>query len=153
MISTGKIKIIVSLVLSLQLCALSASGWCMTTPETNGYKMIPIAHWLTLTRELQTQKDELIQLQTLLQKLRRPSDQLQQELKTAKEQLEKSQAELQNARISLTGASSALAESQTSLQTLKQGIEKERRVHRRQIWQNRFWFLVAGAAIGVAAAK
>ena len=80
-------------------------------------------------------------------------DQLQQELKTAKEQLEKSQAELQNARISLTGASSALAESKTSLQTLKQGIEKERRVHRRQIWQNRFWFLVAGAAIGVAAAK
>ena len=114
---------------------------------------IPIAHWLTLTRELQTQKDELIQLQTLLQKLRRPSDQLQQELQRVKEQLAKSQQELQNARNSLTDASSALAGSKTSLQTLRQSIDKERRVHRRKIWQNRFWFLISGLAAGFAVAK
>ena len=35
----------------------------------------------------------------------------------------------------------------------RQSIEKERRVHRRQIWQNRFWFLLAGAAVGVAAGR
>ena len=153
MTSTRITKLIASALLSFCLCALPASGWCMTQEETNDYKMIPITHWLTLTRELQMQKDELTQLQNLLQKLRRPSDQLLQELQTAKEQLEKSQQELQNVRISLTDASSELEKSKTSLQTLKQGIEKERRVHRRQVWQNRFWFLVAGAAIGAAASK
>ena len=139
----------------LLLCCVvwSAPGWCMTPEETNGYKMVPTAYWSTLTRELQTQKNELTQLQDLLQKLKRPSDQLQQELQTAKKQLEISQQELQSARTSLTDASSALAESKTSLQMLRQSIDKERRVHRRQLWQNRFWFLLAGAAVGVAAGR
>lgn len=147
------IRIIASALLLFALCASPGSGWCMTPEETNSYKTIPITHWLTLTRELQTQKDELMLLQNRLQKLRQPSKQLLQELQTVKEQLERSQQELQNVKSSLTDASSALAESKISLQTLKQGIEKERRAHRRQIWQNRFWFFVAGAAIGVAAAK
>ena len=153
MIFTGTTKLIVSASLLLCLCVLPVRGWCMTPAETSGYKVIPTAHWLTLTTELQTQQNELIRLQDLLQKLRRPSDQLQQELQKAKEQLAKSQQELQNARNSLTDASSALAESKTSLQTLRQSIDKERRVHRRQLWQNRLWFFLAGAAIGAAAAQ
>lgn len=153
MIFTRITKIFVSALLLCCLCALPARGWCTMPAEMSGYKVIPTAHWLTLTTELQTQQSELIQLQDLLQKLRRPSDQLQQELQKVKEQLAKSQQELQNARSSLTDASSALAESKTSLQMLRQSIDKERRVHRRQIWQNRFWFLISGLAAGFAVAK
>jgi hypothetical protein len=43
-----------------------------------------------------------------------------------------------------------LDESKTELQTLKQNIAKERRIHKRQIWQNRVWCLLIGAGIGCA---
>jgi len=34
---------------------------------------------------------------------------------------------------------------------LKEQINKERRIHRRQIWQNRFWCLLFGVGVGLAA--
>lgn len=148
------IRKICAIILSLQLfcwAALPASGWCMTQAETTEYKMIPIAQWQQLTEELTRQKNELNQLQDLCHKLSKPSMELQQELQKAKEQLQKSETELQNVKHSLIAASSALDESKTSLQTLRQAIEKERRVHRRQIWQNRLWLFVFGVAAGTAA--
>jgi hypothetical protein len=50
----------------------------------------------------------------------------------------------------LTQLSRQAAESKTELQTLKQNIDKERRIHRRQVWQNRIWCLLIGAGIGLA---
>ena len=153
MIFTRKINCIALSLLLLCFCALPARGWCMTPEEMSTYKLIPITQWQTLTSEWTTQRKELDQLQLQLQKLRKPSEQLLQELQKAKEQLQISQAELNNARTSLTDASNELAASKTSLQTLRQAIDKERRAHRRQIWQNRLWFFLAGAAIGVAAGR
>ena len=144
----------IAFVLLLLCCvAWSGRGWCMTRQETSAYKLIPIQQWQILTSELTTQETELNQLQQELQKLKKPSEQLRQELQKAKEQLQKSQTELINARLSLTDASKELAESKTLLQTLRQAIDKERRVQRRQIWQNRVWFFLAGVAVGVAAGK
>ena len=139
----------------LLLCCVvwSGRGWCMTRQETSTYKLIPVTQWQILTSELTAQETELNQLQQEFQKLKKPSDQLQQELQKAKEQLQKSQTELNSARLSLTDASNELAASKTLLQTLKQSIDKERRTHRRQIWQNRLWFFLAGVAVGVAAGK
>ena len=150
------IKKIHAIVLSLLLlcCVVwPRSGWCMTSGETTAYKQIPIGQWTQLTAEWAAQKSELMKLQDLYSKLRRPSEQLQQELQEAKRQLQTSQKELTAVNLSLTAASSELAASKTSLQTLRHTIDKERRVQRRQIWQNRFWFFIAGAAVGAAAAK
>jgi FtsZ-binding cell division protein ZapB len=60
------------------------------------------------------------------------------------------QAELQKQNNDLTQLSRQAAESKTELQTLKQNIDKERRIHRRQVWQNRIWCLLVGAGIGLA---
>ena len=146
-------KYIVSAALLLCLCASPVSGWCMTTDTTNGFKTISIAQWELLTSELKAQQEDLIRLQAISQKLSRPSMELQEALKEAQLQLQKSQAELTNARQSLSAASNDLAESRTSLTILRQQIDKERRVHRRQIWQARFWFLLGGAAIGYTASR
>ena len=39
------------------------------------------------------------------------------------------------------------------LQTLKEQISRERKIHKRQIWQNRIWCLLIGAGIGYAASN
>ena len=59
--------------------------------------------------------------------------------------------ELAESKKDLTALSSEVAELRTLSQTLKQKIEKERSVHRRQLWQNRLWFLIIGAGVGYAA--
>lgn len=141
-------KLIVSASLFFFLCAPSASGWCMTTDATNGFKTIPTSQWNLLISELKAQQEDLNRLQEISLKLSRPSTELQEALKEAQLQLQRSQTELMNARQSLSDASNDLAESRTSLTILRQQIDKERRVRRRQLWQNRFWFLLGGVAIG-----
>lgn len=146
-------KRIVLVVLLLCLFVSPASVWCSTTNQTNGSKTIPIAQWQLLIDELKAQQEDLNKLREVSQKLSRPSMELQEALKEAQLQLQKSQTELTNARKSLSDASSDLAESKILLATLRQQIDKERRIHRRQIWQNRFWCLLGGAAIGFAVTK
>jgi hypothetical protein len=53
----------------------------------------------------------------------------------------------------LTLLSKEVDESKTLLTKLKEQINKERKVHRRQVWQNRIWCLLIGAGIGVAASR
>jgi hypothetical protein len=53
----------------------------------------------------------------------------------------------------LTKLSSEVKESKTLLQTLKNQIEKERKIHKRQVWQNRFWCILIGAGIGFVAGR
>ena len=51
----------------------------------------------------------------------------------------------------VTGISQRIS---TSLsKTLKEQINKERKIHKRQIWQNRFWCILIGAGIGFAVSK
>jgi hypothetical protein len=39
------------------------------------------------------------------------------------------------------------------LKKLKESIDRERRVHKRQIWQNRIWTFIVGTGIGFAIHK
>lgn len=147
-------KAAITLLLSLSLSFLpSQGGYAMTQGETMPYTVIPTSLWTELTNDLKTQESELMQLQNQFNKLKKPSQTLQNELTEAKNLLEKSKLELQSAKTDLTALRSDKAELEISLTKLKESIDKERRVHKRQIWQNRIWTFVVGTGIGFAIHK
>ena len=147
-------KTAITLLLSLSLLFLpSQGGYTMTQGETKPYTVIPTSLWMELTNELKTQENELMQFQNQLDKLKQPSQTLQAELTEAKNLLEKSKLELQNAKTDLTALRSDKAELEISLKKLKESIDRERRIRKRQMWQNRIWFMLLGAGIGIAASK
>ena len=150
MIFIGRIVIISVLLLSLQSSALPGFGWCMTTTETNQSITIPIQTWQNLRTEFQTLQDELILCKTDLSRLKKPSMELVNELSEAEKMLKSLQEELTEQRNELTLLSNEVDGLRTSLLTLKEKIEKERRVHRRQIWQSRIWSVMIGIGVGYA---
>ncbi len=137
----------------LLVCALSQDGYTMTATNEPQYMKIPTSYWTELTSELRTQESELIALQNQLARLKKPSQTLLDELSEAKNLLAKSQTELANAKGELTALSKDKDELKTSLQTLKLQIDRERKIHKRQIWQNRFWCILIGCGIGYAASR
>lgn len=145
-------KAAIVLLLSLSL-SFSQGGYAMTQGETMPYTVIPTSLWTELTNDLKTQESELMQLQDRLNKLKKPSQTLQAELTEAKNLLEKSKLELQSAKTDLTALRSDKAELEISLKKLKESIDRERRVHKRQIWQNRIWTFIVGTGIGFAIHK
>lgn len=146
-----KIKACVLLPLLFSLLLYVDSGYAMTQPETTEYMTIQTSYWTELTRELKLQEEELIMLQGQLSQVKRPSQQLLNELTEAQALLKKSQSELRNAKSDLAVLSNDRAELETLLTRLRGNINKERRIHRRQIWQNRFWCLLFGVGVGLAA--
>lgn len=149
-VSIRKIVIMLSVLLSLQLYALPGFGWCMTTEGTNQSITIPMSQWNLLKSELMQLNQELVNCQTELQKLKKPSAKLMSQLQKAEEMLNQSQTELAESRTILTKLYNEVDELRTLLTKLKEQIDKERRTHKRQIWQNRIWFLVIGCGIGYA---
>lgn len=148
-----KTRVILSLLLLSWLCAWSASGWCATTTETSQYMTIPTAQWQTLKTECQVLNSELITCKTDLQRLKKPSAELLLQLEKAEKTLNELKLELEASKNDLTTLSNEVGESKTLLATLRTQIDKERRVHRRQLWQNRIWCIVGGVAIGYAVHK
>ena len=142
-----------SVLLSLQLSVSLGCGWCMTTQETTPYIKIQTDQWNELKTEFNLLNQELIECQKDLQKLKKPSTELVQELNTAQNLLEKLQTELDQQKQDLTMLSSEADGLRTSLATLREQVNKERKTHRRQIWQNRFWCLLIGAGIGYVASR
>lgn len=149
--SYGRIRVFALLLLLLLFCVSSAHGSSMTTQETPKIMTVRMELWNELKQELDQQAIELTKASSELKALRKPSEKLRQELKLAQELLRKSQEELKTAKDDLTIASKELDELKISCKTLRQNIDKERRVHRRQVWQNRFWFFVGGVAVALAA--
>lgn len=149
--SYEKIRVIALLLLLLLFFVSSAHGSSMTTKETPEYMTARMELWNALNQELDLQASELTKASSELKALRKPSEKLQQELKRVQELLQKSQEDLKIAKDDLTLASKELDELKISCKTLRQNIDKERRVHRRQVWQNRFWFFVGGVAVALAA--
>ena len=142
--------VILSLLLSLQLSVSLGCGWCMTTKETNQYIKIQITQWNDLKANFQTLNNELTACKKELQRIKKPSSELVTQLNEAERMLKLLQEELAKQNDDLTTLSMQVDESKTLLTTLKKQIDKERRVHRRQIWQNRLWCLLIGAGIGLA---
>lgn len=149
--SYGRIRVFALLLLLLLFCVSSAHGSSMTTQETPKIMTVRMELWNELKQELDQQANELTKASNELKALRKPSEKLRQELKLAQELLRKSQEELKTAKDDLTIASKELDELKISCKTLRQNIDKERRVHRRQVWQNRLWFFVGGVAVALAA--
>jgi predicted nucleic acid-binding Zn-ribbon protein len=141
----------IGLLFLLSLLLAFAPGYATTRAETTTYITIQKAQLQSLEAELTAQESELIALQKELQKLKKPSAQLQSELQQAKSLLQKSQTELQSAKDDLTALSNEMDALKTSLKKLNEQLNKERRVQRRQLWQNRFWALLVGVGIGIAA--
>lgn len=151
--SYGRIRVAVLLLLLLLLCVSSAHGSPMTTEETNQFIQIPIAQWSEWKNELTVLNQDLIQCQQELTKLKKPSAELVQQLQKAEKMLNELKQELAESKKDLTLASSEAADLRISLKKLREQIDKERRIHRRQIWQNRFWCILIGAGIGFAAGR
>lgn len=147
---TKRTAVLLLVLLCLQLSVLQVCGWCMTMDGTNQSITIPVQQWQTLKTELTALNNELIQCQQELTMLKKPSEQLLTELTQAQNLQKKLQQELAECRADLTVLSNAVAEYKTLLQTLKEQIAKERKTHKRQVWQNRFWCLLIGAGIGFA---
>jgi chromosome segregation ATPase len=125
----------------------------MTATNEPQYMKIPISSWTELTSELRTQESELIALQNRLATLKKPSQKLLDELSEAKNLLAKSQTELASAKDELTALFKDREELQTSLQRLRESINKERGIQNRRLWQNRIWCLIGGVAVGYAVHK
>ncbi len=149
--SYEKIRVIALLLLLLLFFVSSAHGSSMTTKETPEYMTARMELWNALNQELDQQAIELVTASNELKRLKKPSAELLKELNEAKILLQKSQEDLKIAKDDLTLASKELDELKISCKTLRQNIDKERRVHRRQVWQNRFWFFVGGVAVALAA--
>ena len=145
--------VILSVLLSLQLSVLLGCGWCMTQSETDQYIKIQTDQWNDLKTNFQILNQELTACKDQLQKIKKPSSELVTQLTQAEKMLKQLQEELQRQNDDLTMLSRQAEESKTLLQTLKTQIDKERRVHRRQVWQNRFWCLLIGVGIGYAASR
>ena len=105
-----------------------------------------------LKEESKALSNELTAYKAELTKLKKPSSELLSQLETAEKMLLQLQTELAEQKKDLMQLSSDKDGLKTSLQTLKQQIDKERRIHKRQVWQNRFWCILIGAGIGFAAA-
>lgn len=143
---TGKV-----LLLAFLLCLYCCAGFAMTQTETQTHITIPMTQWNALKNELTMQESELNQFRQEFQKLKKPSAELRTQLEKAENLLKQSQTELQDVKQDLTALRKDRDELKTSLQTLKEQINKERRIHHRQIWQNRFWCLLFGVGVGLAA--
>lgn len=143
-------KAIATLFLSSWLFVSPVCGWCATTTATSQSITIPITQWTELKSELTKLNSELIQCRTDLSRLKKPSQELVTELAQAENMLQKLQQELEQQKDDLTTLSNEAAESKTLLTKLKGQIDKERRVHKRQVWQNRIWCFVGGAVVAIA---
>ena len=146
-----KTLILSTLLLLFLSCVSVAYGSPLTTTEMSRSITIPITQWNSLKAEFQTLNGELIECQKELQLLKRPSQELLKELTQAQDMLTRLQTELAESKQELTQLSKDVEESKILLQKLKEQINKERKIHRRQVWQNRIWFLLIGCGIGVAA--
>lgn len=156
--SYGKIRVLALFLLLLLLFASPASGSCETPLETKSFMTVQIEQWNGLKQQISVSEMKLLAAQEQLQMLKRPSGELrtlllqaQEQLRLAQSEAKKSQTELQGAKQHLQNAVRALEESEILSKTLKTQIEKERRVHRRQLWQNRLWFMLGGAVIAAVA--
>ena len=149
----GKTGFILFLLLFSQLFVASPAGWCMTTDGTGPYIKIQTDQWNALKTNFQTLNQELTACKDQLQKIKKPSSELVTQLTQAEKMLKQLQEELAKQNDDLTTLSRQAEELRTLSQTLKEQINKERRIHRRQVWQNRFWFLLIGAGIGYAASR
>ena len=145
-------RIVLSLLL-VYACCYSSVGYTMTQTATNQSITIPINQWNELKNECQLLNQDLIQCQTDLQKLKKPSSELVSELAEAQAMLLKLTKELEEQKADLITLSNEVKESKALLQTLKNQIEKERKIHKRQVWQNRFWCILIGAGIGFVAGR
>ena len=88
-----------------------------------------------------------------MSKIKKPSSELLSQLNEAERTLLQLQTELEKQNADLIMLSRQAEEFKTELQTLKANIDKERRVHRRQIWQNRIWCFVGGVAVALVARR
>ena len=148
-----KIRAFVFPLLLLLLCVYSGHGFAMTSQETNQSITIPIQTWTEWKNDWMILDSELTACKSELQKIKKPSSELLLQLQQAEKMLQQLQEELQKQSGDLITLSRQVDESKTELQTLRGNINNERKIHKRQIWQNRLWFLLAGAVIGVAAGK
>ena len=146
-----KITRTLTILLLLFSCSLvfSQAGYTQTVTETTTSITIPMQQWQSLKTEFQALNSELLQCQQDLSKLKKPSAQLVTELTQAQDLLKKLNQDLEMQKHDLTLLSNELDESRTLLTKLKGQIDKERRVHRRQIWQNRMWCILGGTAVGI----
>ena len=151
-LKTLSLKIVLPLLLAFVFC-FSQVGYTKTTTEMTESITIPMQQWQTLTAESKALSQDLIEYKKEIQLLKKPSAELVQQLTQAEKMLSQLQTELEKQKKDLTELSKDKDELKTSLQTLKQKINKERAVHRRQVWQNRIWCLLIGAGIGVVASR
>ena len=152
MVSKGfisRIVILLSLLLSLQSYVL-CSAYGMTTTETMTSITIPMSQWNALKNELSLLNTDLMVCQQDLTMLKKPSQTLVEELTQAQTLQRRLETELTECRTELTLLSKDVEELKTLLMTLKEKINKERAVHKRQIWQSRMWCLLIGVGVGMA---
>ena len=138
--------------LALLLCWwLFGSSCHAQTPE----KQITISAdlWQNLKTELTALNQELILCQNELITLKRPSQELVTELTQAKNMLGKLQQELTACKEDLTALHKEAEESKILLKKLREQIDKEKRIHKRQVIQSRIWGFVAGICVGVIASR
>lgn len=145
-------RIVLSLLL-VYACCYSSVGYTMTQTETSQSITIPIQTWQTLKSELNLLNKDLTECQSELKLLKKPSNQLVEELAQAQDLLIKLSKELDEQKKDLNLLSKEAKESKALLATLKSQIEKERKIHKRQVWQNRFWCILIGAGIGFVAGR
>lgn len=138
--------------LALLLCWWLFGASCHAqTPE----KQITISAdlWQGLKTELTELNQELQAYQTELTTLKRPSQELVTELTQAKNMLGKLQQELTACKEDLTALYKEAEESKILLKKLREQIDKEKRIHKRQVIQSRIWGFVAGICVGVIASR
>ena len=114
---------------------------------------VAMQQWVELKNESAALSNELTAYKTELTRLKKPSAELLSQLETAEKMLSKLQTELAEQKKDLIALSKDKDELKTSLQTLKQQINHERKIHKRQVWQNRFWCIIIGTGIGIAASR
>ena len=138
--------------LALLLCWWLFGASCHAqTPE----KQITISAdlWQNLKTELTALNQELQAYQTELTTLRKPSAELVKELNQAKTMLGKLQQELTACKEDLTALHKEAEESKILLKKLREQIDREKRIHKRQVIQSRIWGFVAGVCVGVIASR
>ena len=138
--------------LALLLCWWLFGASCHAqTPE----KQITISAdlWQNLKTELTALNQELQACQTELITLKRPSQELVTELTQAKNMLGKLQQELTACKEDLTALHKEAEESKILLKKLREQIDREKRIHKRQVIQSRIWGFVAGVCVGVIASR
>ena len=151
--SKNLLPIIVSLCLLAFCCLYSSAGYTQTVTETTQSITIPMQQWNGLKKELMLLNQDLTACKSDMMRLKKPSSQLVEELQQAQDSLLKLTKTLDEQKSDLIQLSKEASELKSSLAILRSQIEKERRVHRRQVWQNRIWCIILGAAAGFAAAK